>query len=91
VVGAEDPQPALKFGRAYVAADEEAASGARNPFEVDPDLVDRGVRGHATTQNALAEWVTAKQFVPRSPSTQEPKYDLGWIDRSTLFVSESRA
>jgi hypothetical protein len=42
------------LGQQYVQADEDAATSAREPFNIDPNLVDRGLRGHARTQNALA-------------------------------------
>lgn len=66
-----------QLGQPYIAADEATATTERDPFTIDPSVVDRGVRGHASTQNTLAELVAARGFVPRSPLANEPQYDLG--------------
>jgi hypothetical protein len=42
------------LGAAYRAADEAVAISARDPFTVDPALVERANCGHAATQNKLA-------------------------------------
>jgi len=79
------------LGQAYVKADEDAASTERDPFTIDPATVDRGVRGHATTQNALSQAVTLAGHAPRSPSANEPQYDLAWTSGSTVFVTEVKS
>jgi len=42
------------YGVEYRAADEHVTTQTRMPFSVDPNLVDRGTRGHARAQNHLA-------------------------------------
>ena len=39
----------------------------RDPFRVDPALVERGLAGHAETQNALAEALTQAESSPAHP------------------------
>jgi hypothetical protein len=79
------------LGQDYISADEEAASADRDLFTVDPAVVDRGVKGHATTQNALAAFLTAQSLEPRSPRSREPQYDLAWRDDGQVFVAEVKS
>lgn len=83
------PPPSL--GQTYVLADESASGTDRDPFEVDPAAVDRGVQGHARTQNALANWVSSQGHEPRSPSPLEPQYDIAWEADGQLFVAEVKS
>jgi hypothetical protein len=76
------------FGQPYVHAAEDAATSEREPFSVDPNLVDRGLRGHATTQNALAAFIGN---VVRTPRADEPLYDLAWMAGDTLYVAEVKS
>lgn len=69
-------------------ADEDASTSARDPFEIDPNLVDRGVRGHARTQNALAGFVGG---LARTPKPSEPQYDLAWQRDNVLYVAEVKS
>lgn len=82
------PDPTAILGLEYRRADEDSASTLRDPFSVDPALVDRGVRGHASTQNALADHVASLGLDPRSPSPSEPQFDLTWRDSDCLIIAE---
>jgi hypothetical protein len=77
-----------RIGQQYVEADEDAATSAREPFSIDPNLVDRGVRGHARTQNALAAFVGD---AVRKAKPDEPQYDLAWQEGDTLYVAEIKS
>jgi hypothetical protein len=79
------------LGVEYREADEEASTSERDAFAVDPSVVERGLRGHAATQNALAAWVMAQGLVPRSPKPEEPNFDLAWQDRGISFVAEVKS
>lgn len=57
---------------------ETTASESRQPFEVDPDVIDRALLGHARTQNALAAFATAMGCVTYSPGLGDPYFDLAW-------------
>jgi hypothetical protein len=54
-----------------------------DPFERDPALIERALRSHAATQNALADFLTNRSIDPRSPSPLEPNVDPAWLGRST--------
>lgn len=78
------------LGAAYRAADERASASARSPFSVDPNIVDRGTRGHARTQNALAAWVSSIGAEPLSPNG-EPQFDLAWELDGLTYVAEVKS
>lgn len=80
-----------ELGQAYSPADEFAAVATRDPFEVDPAVVERGVRAHATTQNALAVFLTNQGISPRSPAAGEPSYDLAWEFGDRLAIAEVKS
>jgi hypothetical protein len=63
----------------------------RAPFTVDPATVERGLRGHAETQNQLAAALTAGGLVPRSPRPDEPNFDLAWQRDDVVLVAEVKS
>jgi hypothetical protein len=67
------------------------ATGARNPFEVDPREVDRGLIGHAKTQNALATLIREHGLIPLSPGPGDPGFDLAWTDGPVCHVVEVKS
>lgn len=77
-----------EVGQSYIRADEQAATSARDPFSIDPGLVDRGVRGHARTQNALADLIGT---AARTARADEPQFDLAWMSDGTLYVAEVKS
>lgn len=77
-----------ELGQDYIPANEEAATSEREPFSVDPNLVDRGLRGHARTQNALARFVGGSA---RTARPDEPQFDLAWISGEVLYVAEVKS
>jgi hypothetical protein len=74
----------------YRRADEASASMPRDPFTIDPDKIDRGLQGHARTQNALADWLLAQEIGPESPGGS-PNFDLAWLVGTTRFVAEVKS
>ena len=54
-------------------------------------MVERGLRGHADTQNALAAVITTAGMAPRSPRPSDPNFDLAWEADGTLFVAEVKS
>ena len=89
-----NPAPAARdagLGREYRRANPETRTARRDPFSVDPDLVDRALWSHAETQEALAEAVTAAGLVPRSPLPGEPVFDIAWEDNGTIVVAEVKS
>jgi hypothetical protein len=79
------------LGVQYRTANESAASTTRDPFTIDPAVVDRGVRGHAATQNAVAEYLEGKGLSPRSPRPDEPQFDIAWTQDGEVFVGEIKS
>jgi len=84
-------QPEKGLGDDYRQADEVVAIAGRDPFAVDPAIVERGVRGHAITQNALAQHLRSLGVEPRSPSADEPNYDIAWRVGKRVFVAEIKS
>jgi hypothetical protein len=93
------PQPAAPapatgrrtLGTEYREANPKARTARRQPFSVDPDLVDRALQAHAQTQEALAAALRAAGKVPRSPVPGEPVFDLAWEDDGTVCVAEVKS
>lgn len=57
---------------------------AAEPFAIDPDKVDRATRGHYDTEEALRQFVTARDARTRQPARDEPRFDLaGWWTASS--------
>jgi len=75
----------------YRRADEAATAAARVPFSVDPNEVDRYTRGHARTQNALADYLVGRGIKPQSPTKFDPDFDLGWVDHGVWYVAEVKS
>ena len=85
------PLAGVVLGVDYRPADEDAATSERDAFAVDPSVVERGLRGHARTQNLLANAVQARGLTPRSPRPAEPNFDLAWSDGPRRFVAEVKS
>ncbi|UJA21746.1 hypothetical protein HJD18_17035 [Thermoleophilia bacterium SCSIO 60948] len=88
----EPPAKTTSPGKPYNHVSPEKVQGATaKPFEVDPDIVDRGTQAHAATQEALAEHVIASDLSPLSPTEETPPYDLAWERDGVLFVAEVKS
>lgn len=81
----------LRLGVEYRSASIENAVSERDPFSVDPAIVERGIRGHAVTQNALADFVRKRGCDPRSPRPNEPPFDVAWELAGWTFVAEVKS
>jgi hypothetical protein len=77
--------------RAYRRMGTLPRSLPRQPFEVDPNLVDRGNQAHATTQDALADFLLGADISPWSPSEDEPDFDLAWEHARCCYVAEVKS
>ena len=85
------PYKSEELGIPYRPANEEVAISERDPFAVDPALVERANRSHASTQNALAEYLRNKGIEPRSSRPEEPNFDLAWLQGEAIFVAEIKS
>lgn len=72
---------ATNVGEAYREATVSSLPAARQPFTVDPGLVERGLKGHADTQNELARVLRRAGIEPRSHRPEEPNFDLAWTPK----------
>ena len=64
------------LGAPYRQAQVIELPGSPEPFSVDPAVVvERGLRGHADTQNELADVLRDAGIEPRSPLPTEPNFD----------------
>jgi hypothetical protein len=53
--------------------------------------VERGLQGHAETQNALAAALAADRIEPRSPRADESNFDLAWERNGVVYVAEVKS
>ncbi|HEY8572746.1 hypothetical protein [Phenylobacterium sp.] len=85
-----EPLP-IELGGTYRVADEATSVGLRDPFDIDPGVVERALRGHAVTQNALARFVASIPAEPLSPVGDTPMFDLAWQVGCSTFVAEVKS
>jgi hypothetical protein len=79
------------LGTAYREARVSPMPSERQPFAVDPALVERALRGHSDMQNALAEVLRQAGIEPRSRLPREPNFDVAWETEGTVFVAEVKS
>ncbi len=75
----------------YRWADESPSTREREPFEVDPDQVDRALQSHARTQNALASWLRDRGIAPQSARRNDALFDLAWTVGDRRYVAEVKS
>ncbi len=79
------------LGSQYRLASVGQPQVGRDPFSVDPAVVERGLRGHALTQNALATAVESAGLEPRSHRPTEPSFDLARERDGVAYVAEVKS
>ena len=79
------------LGAPYRQVPVTELSGSRDPFSVDPALVERGLRGHSETQNELATVLSNAGIEPRRGLSSGPNFDLAWQKDGTVFVAEVKS
>lgn len=67
------------WARPYQEA-EHTPRESRQPFDVDPDAIDRGLAAHVKIQNDLAEMARLAGFEAFSPGPDGPQFDLAWSE-----------
>lgn len=90
-VAAIFPEESKVLGRSFVATAPPADVAALQPFDVDPNAVDRALRAHHDTVQALASWVRSIGWEPRLPRPDEPQYDLAWESKDAVYVAEVKS
>ena len=89
LTGQRTASPGL--GAPYRQVPVTGLSGSRDPFSVDPALVERGLRGHTDTQNELASVLSNAGIEPRRGLPPGPNFDLAWQKDGTVFVAEVKS
>ncbi len=87
----ESNEDSIDIGLEYEEVDEDFTFSPADPMQIDPAIVERGNRGHASTQNALSRVVRSLGLSPRRSAPLEPMYDLAWVTRSALLVAEVKS
>jgi hypothetical protein len=64
------------LGTGYRVASEDLSIPDGDPFERDPQELERSIRSHATIQNQLASMAADRGLVPLSPTAFDPNFDL---------------
>jgi hypothetical protein len=85
-----DAQTALadpaRVGVPYVAVSEDVTVAEGDPFERDPQQLERALRSHAVIQNALARLAVEHNFAPLSPGSSDPDFDFACRGRDGRLV-----
>lgn len=61
------------------------------PVAVDPDVIDRGLRAHTSTQNALADHLQRANLLPVQPNASTPPFDVAWFQDGVLLLAEVKS
>lgn len=89
-----DPRSRPPLTTAYRRVDLAAPDSATQqhaPSAPDPELVDRGLRGHKRTQEWLADRVRQRGHQPLSPGPGDPDFDLAWRTGDTAAAGSGAA
>ena len=87
----QDAPATPMLGTSYREAKVSPLPDERQPLTVNPALVERGLKGHADTQNELAQALRQAGIQPRSRLAYEPNFDLAWEAKGTVFVAEIKS
>jgi hypothetical protein len=86
--GRPDARP---IGTSYRNIPAPSGATRRDPFEVDPDKVDRGNRAHTDTQNALADFLRESGIEPLAALNGDAEFDLAWEVGDVIYVAEVKS
>ena len=81
----------LTGGVAYQYADEDVAVSKAEPMSIDPALVERALKSHRSTQNALATMLLHAGLTPLRPAPGDPDWDIAWEKGSAFYVTEVKS
>ena len=81
-----------EIGKSYREADENPPNADKIATSSrDPDKVGRGLAAHNRTQNTIANIVRKLGWIPRSPASNEPEFDIAWKVKETFYVCEVKS
>lgn len=84
------PSSAAAIGVEYRVAATDPSVAPADVFTFDPAARERGLAGHATVQNALADYLRSRGWTPLSPGPREPDFDLAWVS-DRVHVAEVKS
>jgi len=79
------------LGDDYRYADEDMAPSKRQPFETDPDIIDRGSKAHKKLQNDFANFLIKNNIKPERPNNSKINFDIGWRNNNKYFIAEIKS
>lgn len=62
-----------------------------DPFNGDPNLLDRALQIHSITQNTVANWLIGHSVEPKSPNTNYCDFDIAWESDFGKVVCEVKS
>ena len=82
----------IHFGASYKYADENSRNIENSePFNSDPNLLDRALQLHSITQNTIANWVLGEGLKPISPNSETCDFDIAWESDHGRVVCEVKS
>ena len=82
----------INFGAKYKYADENSRNiETGEPFNSDPNLLDRALQLHSITQNTVANWIQGEGLVPISPNSKTCDFDIAWESEHGRVVCEVKS
>jgi hypothetical protein len=92
MLNSEVDDAGLDFGAKYKYADENSRNIENSePFNSDPNLLDRALQLHSITQNTVANWIQGEGLVPISPNSKTCDFDIAWESEHGRVVCEVKS
>ena len=82
--GTAEPEPRVadegsdELGQPYRRASEDCVLESSEPFERDPERLERSLRSHNALQNQLSDLAIERGLCPLSPGPDDPAFDVAW-------------
>lgn len=87
-----EPPQAATGGGPYRRASEAQVIAPSDPFERDPQVLERSLGAHSALQNALADAANGRGYEPLSPLSLDPEFDLAWrLPDGTFVLAEVKS
>lgn len=77
--------------RVYRRPNPSPSKAPEQPWTRDPNVLDRSLKAHWDTQNALHDFLALKGVGPWSPRPAEPDFDLAWERSGVVYVAEVKS
>jgi hypothetical protein len=90
--GLEVADPPNRVGETYRPARENSGVAQADPFERDPQQLERALNAHGVLQNAIAGWAEGHGFRAMSPVGTDPQFDIAYrLPDETLVLVEVKS